>query len=87
MAGALFGDHSSPISDTTIMSAMASGCDHIDHMRTQLPYALTAALIAVGAGTLPAGFGVAPWLSLGIGIGALLLVVRYGGRRVDSAYR
>jgi hypothetical protein len=40
MAGSIFGDHCSPISDTTVLSSMASACDHIDHVRTQLPYAL-----------------------------------------------
>ena len=43
MAGAVCGDHCSPISDTTVMSSMGSSCDHIDHVRTQLPYALTVA--------------------------------------------
>ena len=47
LGGGVFGDHCSPISDTTIVSSMASASDHIDHVRTQLPYALTAALIAV----------------------------------------
>ncbi len=42
LGGGVFGDHSSPISDTTIISSMASACDHIDHVKTQLPYALTA---------------------------------------------
>ena len=42
-AGAVCGDHCSPISDTTVMSSMGSSCDHIDHVRTQLPYALTVA--------------------------------------------
>lgn len=46
-AGGVFGDHCSPISDTTIMSSMFSGCDHIDHVATQIPYSVTAA--AVGA--------------------------------------
>lgn len=46
LGGGLFGDHCSPISDTTLVASMASGCDHIDHVRTQLPYALTAAAIA-----------------------------------------
>lgn len=46
LGGGLFGDHCSPISDTTLVASMASACDHIDHVRTQLPYALTAALIA-----------------------------------------
>ncbi len=61
MSGAVFGDHCSPISDTTIMSSMASGCDHLDHVKTQLPYALTTAffsflaLFAVSYG-IPWGF-------------------------------
>ena len=46
LSGSVFGDHCSPISDTTIISSMASASDHIDHVRTQLPYALTAASIA-----------------------------------------
>ena len=47
MGGGVFGDHSSPISDTTIISSMATACDPIDHVRTQLPYALTAASLAI----------------------------------------
>ena len=46
ISGAIFGDHASPISDTTVVASMASATDHIDHVRTQLPYALTAAAIA-----------------------------------------
>jgi Na+/H+ antiporter NhaC len=46
VSGGIFGDHISPISDTTIISSMASGCDHIEHVRTQIPYALIVALLA-----------------------------------------
>jgi Na+/H+ antiporter NhaC len=46
ISGAIFGDHASPISDTTVLASMASATDHIDHVRTQLPYALLAAAIA-----------------------------------------
>jgi Na+/H+ antiporter NhaC len=46
LAGGVFGDHSSPISDTTIISSMAAATDHIDHVRTQLPYAVSAGLVA-----------------------------------------
>lgn len=49
LSGGVFGDHSSPVSDTTIISSMASATDHIDHVRTQLPYALLAAAVATGA--------------------------------------
>ncbi|HXI02293.1 MAG TPA: Na+/H+ antiporter NhaC family protein, partial [Candidatus Saccharimonadales bacterium] len=81
MAGALFGDHCSPISDTTVMSSMASGCNHVDHVRTQLPYALTVAAVAAVAGALPAGFGISPWISLAAG-GALLFAITWlvGGK-------
>jgi Na+/H+ antiporter NhaC len=47
ISGGIFGDHSSPISDTTIISSMASECNHISHVRTQLPYALTGAVLAI----------------------------------------
>lgn len=46
ISGGIFGDHSSPISDTTIISSMASGCDHIEHVRTQIPYALLGGALA-----------------------------------------
>ncbi len=56
LGGGVFGDHCSPISDTTIISSMASACDHIDHVKTQLPYALTAggitAVIYLGLGII-----------------------------------
>jgi Na+/H+ antiporter NhaC len=55
MSGGVFGDHSSPISDTTIISSMASGCDHINHVRTQLPYALIGGFLA-GIGFLVSGW-------------------------------
>ena len=46
ISGAIFGDHASPISDTTVVASMASATDHIEHVRTQLPYALIAATLA-----------------------------------------
>lgn len=80
LAGATFGDHCSPISDTTIMSSMASGADHIDHVRTQLPYALTVALVAGVFGYIPVGFGLSDWWVLGFGTVALFLIVRFLGK-------
>ncbi len=82
LAGATFGDHCSPISDTTIMSSMASGADHIDHVRTQLPYAATVALISIIAGYLPAGFHIAPWISLTAGTIIIYLFIKLVGREV-----
>jgi len=85
LAGAVWGDHCSPISDTTVLSSVASGCDHIEHVRTQLPYALTVGLVAVTVGTIPGGYGVPPWLSLLVGAAVLAGVLRFLGRRADDA--
>jgi len=63
LAGAVWGDHCSPISDTTILASMASQCDHIAHVRTQMPYALVVGFTAF-IGTLAAGFGLSWWLVL-----------------------
>ncbi|MEN0064503.1 MAG: Na+/H+ antiporter NhaC family protein [Myxococcota bacterium] len=60
--GAVLGDHASPISDTTILSSAGSKVDVVTHVRTQLPYVLVAGALAVILGTLPASFGVTPWL-------------------------
>ena len=81
LAGAVFGDHCSPISDTTILSSLASGSDHIDHVRTQLPYALLVAGVALVVGYLPSGFGFPPALSLLLGAAVLLVVLLWRGRR------
>jgi len=85
LAGAVWGDHCSPISDTTIMSSMASACDHADHVRTQLPYALVVGLVSMVFGDLATGLGLYPgWLGLPIGIVALVLVVRFVGKKVPD---
>ena len=84
LAGAIFGDHCSPISDTTVLSSAASGCDHLDHVATQMPYAATVGLISLACGYLPAGFGVPWWVCLPVGLMACVAVVRFAGRRVDD---
>lgn len=84
LAGAIFGDHCSPISDTTVLSSRASGCDHVAHVRTQLPYALTVAAVSIVLGTVPAAFGVSPWLLLMLSSVTLWGVVRYFGRTTDE---
>jgi Na+/H+ antiporter NhaC len=83
LSGAVFGDHCSPISDTTVLSSQSSGCDHIAHVRTQTPYALGVALIAIVFGTMPIGFGVSCWISLPLQILALWCLARFIGRPVD----
>ena len=78
--GAVLGDHVSPISDTTILSSLGSGVDLVTHVRTQMPYALSAGAIAALVCTLPAGFGLSPWLLLPAGIAACIAVVLLVGR-------
>jgi Na+/H+ antiporter NhaC len=55
--GAIFGDHCSPISDTTVLSSLASGCDHLHHVGTQFVYAITVMLLAALLGYLPTALG------------------------------
>ena len=75
LSGGLFGDHCSPISDTTILSSMGAGCDHMDHVRTQLPYASTAALASFLA-YIAAGVIRSAWtLFLSIAMLAALITV------------
>jgi Na+/H+ antiporter NhaC len=82
LAGAVFGDHCSPISDTTILSSMASGCRHIDHVSTQIPYALIAGGLAILFGYLPSGFGIPPWIGLLLA-GSLIAVLPRWFKRID----
>ncbi len=85
LAGSVWGDHCSPISDTTILSSMASGCDHVEHVRTQLPYALSVGTVAILFGTLPAGFGLPWWIGLLIGAVLLYGLLKTIGSPVDTA--
>ena len=78
--GAIFGDHCSPISDTTIMSSMGSASDMMDHVKTQTPYAITVAIVAVAVGFLPAAAGVSPLIIIPVGIAVLILIVRFIGK-------
>lgn len=84
LAGAVWGDHCSPISDTTVLSSIASGCNHIEHVRTQLPYALLVGSIGLLVGTIPGGFGLPPWISILVGITLLYAVLRTLGRRAEA---
>jgi len=85
LAGAIFGDHCSPISDTTVLSSRACRCDHITHVRTQMPYAITVAVVCILTGTLPVAFGLSPWLSLILGAVCLWVTIRCFGRPVAAA--
>ncbi|MBT3605708.1 MAG: Na+/H+ antiporter NhaC family protein [Candidatus Latescibacteria bacterium] len=73
--GAIFGDHCSPISDTTVMSSIASSCDHLDHVKTQLPYALTTMSLAGLFGYLGTA-GIYPsWVGLLLGLIAIPIIL------------
>ena len=84
LTGAIFGDHCSPISDTTILSSMGAGCNHIEHVRTQMPYAIFTAIIAVVFGYIPAGLGMPVYLVLPIALGAIFIGVQILGKTVDD---
>jgi Na+/H+ antiporter NhaC len=85
LAGAIFGDHCSPISDTTILSSTASACDHMDHVRTQLPYAVLVGLIGMLLGNVGTAYGLPPWGALLGGVFLLFLFLQFRGRVVSGA--
>ena len=82
LAGAVMGDHCSPISDTTIMSSLASSCNHLQHVSTQMPYALTVGATALLIGVLPTALGLPSWVAFLVGFALLWLIVRLVGKKV-----
>lgn len=84
LAGTVWGDHCSPISDTTILSSMASGSDHIAHVRTQLPYALALGVLGVLVGDLPTAYGLPVWVSLLVGSAVIVGGVVWLGKRTTE---
>ncbi|MDU7242062.1 Na+/H+ antiporter NhaC family protein [Clostridium sp.] len=85
LTGAIFGDHCSPISDTTILSSMGAGCNHIAHVNTQMWYALFIAAITILFGYIPAGFGLQWYIVLPISIIAVFIGVQILGKKVEEA--
>jgi Na+/H+ antiporter NhaC len=86
LGGSVLGDHCSPISDTTVLSSLASSCNHIDHVRTQLPYALAVGAIAAFIGGV-FFFLHLPWyVDYAVGIMLVFLLARFAGRRVPVVY-
>ena len=86
LAGAVCGDHCSPISDTTIMASTGAQCDHVNHVSTQLPYALTVAAVCV-AGYLLSGFVQNVFVVLGFSVVlmlAVLFAIRYFVKRKEG---
>ena len=84
LTGAVWADHCSPISDTTILTSMASGCELMDHVWTQMPYAISAGLAALFLCTIPAGFGFPWWILLIAGIVSQILIVSFFGKKLIS---
>ncbi|MBT9546077.1 MAG: Na+/H+ antiporter NhaC family protein [Candidatus Sericytochromatia bacterium] len=84
--GSIFGDHCSPLADTTILSSMACSSDHIDHVRTQMPYALLGMGMATVVGYLPAALGLMPFISILLGCALMWLVVKVVGRNPEAGF-
>ena len=85
LTGAIFGDHCSPISDTTILSSMGAGCNHIEHVKTQIWYSLFVAAVTILFGYIPSGFGVPIYIVLPISLIALYVGVQIFGKKVEEA--
>ena len=83
LTGAIFGDHCSPISDTTILSSMGTSCNHIDHVQTQIYYAIFVACVAVFIGYIPAGLGIPWFICIPVGIVVMFIGLRILGEKVD----
>ncbi len=84
LAGSVLGDHCSPISDTTILSSLASSCNHIDHVKTQMPYALTVGVVAIVIGIIPSALGISSWICLPVGVGVLYLIIKFLGKETEN---
>ncbi|EFU6100013.1 Na+/H+ antiporter NhaC family protein [Campylobacter lari] len=84
LTGAIFGDHCSPISDTTILSSMGSKCDLLAHVSTQMPYALSVCAISILCGYLPVALGLNVWLGLVFGIIVMIALLFIVGKKVDA---
>ena len=82
LAGSVFGDHCSPISDTTILSSLASQCDHISHVKTQLPYAITVGSVSIFIALVLVNLGIPWYFNYLIGIGILYGIVRFFGKNI-----
>ena len=84
LAGSVFGDHCSPIADTTILSSMASGCNHMDHVKTQLPYAIVVGVVCMLLGDIPTAFGLNPFISLFLIFMVLFAILWFAGKKVPE---
>ena len=83
LTGAIFGDHCSPISDTTILSSMGTSCNHINHVQTQIYYAVFVAIISIFIGYIPAALGVPWFVCIPVGIVVMFVGLKILGEKVD----
>ena len=83
LTGAIFGDHSSPISDTSILSSMGAGCSLLDHVITQIAYAVTVGVVVI-AGHILVGLGLNVWITLLIMAAILVLILLFVGKKVPT---
>lgn len=84
LAGAVFGDHCSPISDTTVLSSLACDCNHLDHVKTQMPYAMTVGGVSIFISLTIANTGMPALMVYGLGILFLYMIMRVFGRTVRN---
>ena len=84
LCGAVWGDHCSPISDTTVLSSLASGCDHVEHVRTQMPYALLVGGVSILVCLIPVGYGMPWWLGLFLSAALLVATHRLLGKQAEA---
>ena len=83
LTGAVWADHCSPISDTTVLTCLATGCDLMDHVTTQIPYALLGGMTALVICVIPVSYGLPWWLMLAFGFIVMIGLHRFLGRPVD----
>ena len=84
LSGGIFGDHCSPVTDCTILSSLSSGCNNMEHVRTQMPYAITVAVVSVVCGLLPVALGFPVWLSLLLGCAVMTAILLLWGKSPDN---
>ena len=84
LAGAIWGDHCSPISDTTVLSSTAAACDHVDHVRTQLPYAILVGVVGLLLGSLGTALFIPVWVALPAGVAVLAVVLWFFGTPIED---
>ena len=84
LAGSVLGDHCSPISDTTIMSSLASSCNHLEHVRTQMPYAMLVGLVSIFVCSIPAAFRVSLWIVYPLSLALFWWVLGRWGKGAEA---